>query len=557
VPDPETRPATYADQFAALRKQYTRQLGGTLDELARQVREQGPGMPRTTLEDIHASLHKLAGSGGTFGFPELTRQARALESTAKSWLDTTTAPEEGPWTEWRDSIVALHQSVDLSDIVPMVMTQSAPPAIKPHDHVRVAVIDDDLIIGAELSQGLRQFGYEVAHYPGFATAEPALLAAPPDILVVDVMLPGEVPPDGTLAIPPLFERLGRRLPTIFMTSRLDLPARLSVVRAGGDAFLTKPVDAPTLAGRIETLLRVHEQPPYRILIVDDDEVLAEHYRLALSGAGMLAIKICEPLKVLDTMHSLHPDLILMDLYMPECSGADLARALRFDDMWQTVPIVFLSSEEDLDQQIKAISRGGDDFLTKPISDKRLVAAVLARARRARQVAELMSQDSLTGLLKHASIKERLVQEASSAQRRDKPLAVVMVDIDLFKQVNDDWGHPMGDQVIKTLGNLLRQCLRRQDSVGRYGGEEFAAILPDCSSADAVRLIDDIRRRFSEIRFVHEGRSFSVTFSAGVASSEHHADAQGLLAAADLALYEAKHHGRNQVRLAQASQEGQA
>jgi diguanylate cyclase (GGDEF)-like protein len=113
---------------------------------------------------------------------------------------------------------------------------------------------------------------------------------------------------------------------------------------------------------------------------------------------------------------------------------------------------------------------------------------------------------------------------------------------------------VGDQVIKTLGHLLRQRLRRQDSVGRYGGEEFAAVMPECSTQHAVRLVDDIRQRFSEVRFIHQGQSFTVTLSAGVASINDYADAPSLLAAADTALYAAKHGGRNQVQSSPTPQE---
>lgn len=544
--DQANNPPSFADQFSALRNQYTRNLGEALEDLSQRVSAHDSDIPSAVLEDAYARLHKLAGSGGTFGFHELTIQARALELTVKTWLKAERSPEPAEWQVWRAKLLSLHEAVEPAGVEGLSLPQKAPPTIKPRDHFKIVVVDDDEAIGAELRQGLSQFGYEVTSHTGFETAGPDILADPPDILVVDVMLSGHTPPEGTDAIAPLFEQLGRTLPVIFMTSRTDLQARLAAVQAGGDVFVTKPADAPTMAGHIEALLRQEEELPYKILIVDDDEPLAEHYRLALSSAGMTASKLTEPLTLLEEMHRLHPDLVLMDLHMPECSGADLAQALRYDEAWQTVPIVFLSAEEDVDLQVKAMVGGGDDFMTKPISMARLIAVVRARARRARQLTELMSQDSLTGLLKHASIKERLIQEASSAQRRGSPLAVAMVDIDLFKTVNDDWGHPMGDQVIKTLGNLLRQCLRRQDSVGRYGGEEFAAILPDCTAAAAFQKLDDIRRRFSEIRFVHQGESFGVTISVGIASSEEFPDAQGLLSAADLALYKAKRSGRNQV-----------
>lgn len=281
----------------------------------------------------------------------------------------------------------------------------------------------------------------------------------------------------------------------------------------------------------------------RVLIVDDDEVLAEHYRLVLTAAGMLAEWVSDPNGVPAVLERLRPDVLLMDLYMPDFSGAELAQAIRYDENWQGLPIVFLSAEADLNVQMKAMGSIADDFLVKPLSDLQLVAGVRARTVRARRLAELMSQDSLTGLLKHGSIKERLIQELDRAARTGRPVAAVMVDIDHFKGVNDRWGHPVGDQVIKTLGHLLRHRLRRQDSVGRYGGEEFLAILPECSADDARALLEDIRQAFCNIKFGGGRETFGASFSAGVASLRTDG-AEALLAAADAALYRAKRSGRN-------------
>ena len=551
----QTPSPDFVAQLAALNARFAAQLGQTLDELNRLAMAHHSGeIPHELLQDLHARLHKLAGSGGTFGFPALSSQARALEIRAKVWLDSATAPPAAEWAAWQAALHALRQTIAAPATPSLRSARAASASLAHPGATRIVLIDDDLDYGAELRLGLSQFGYEVSHYPGFAAASPAILASPPDVLVVDIMLTGQTPADGTQAVAGLFAQMGRRVPTIFLTSRTDFSARIAVASAGGDAFLLKPVDAPSMANRIEMLIEEREKTPYRVLIVDDDEVLAEHYRLALSAAGMLAEKVGHPDEVLAVLERLRPDLILMDLYMPECSGADLARAIRYDPAWESVPIVYLSAEGELEAQLKAMDSGADDFLTKPISAKRLVGSVRARARRARKLAELMSQDSLTGLLKHASIKERLAQEVDRAKRQNKPLSVVMLDIDFFKKVNDSYGHPVGDQVIKTLGHLLRQRLRRQDSVGRYGGEEFAAVMPECSTQDAVRLVDDIRQRFSEVRFIHQGQSFSVTLSAGVASINDYADAPSLLAAADTALYAAKHGGRNQVQSSPTPQE---
>jgi diguanylate cyclase (GGDEF)-like protein len=249
-------------------------------------------------------------------------------------------------------------------------------------------------------------------------------------------------------------------------------------------------------------------------------------------------------------------MILMDMHMPGYSGPELATIIRHHTEWIGLPIVYLSAETDIAQQLQAMKRGADDFITKPISDAHLVSAVKIRAARSRQLADLASKDSLTGLLKHALIKESLALELARAQRNSKPISIAMIDIDLFKSVNDTYGHAVGDRVIVALAHLLKQRLRKTDIIGRYGGEEFVAILPECDLKTAKRLINDIRQRFSAISFQHEGKEFTSTLSAGIASNllPFTLNSSELLVSADEALYLAKHSGRNQVQVADSNHE---
>lgn len=227
----------------------------------------------------------------------------------------------------------------------------------------------------------------------------------------------------------------------------------------------------------------------------------------------------------------------------------MAQIIRFNDAWLRVPIIYLSAETDISQQMKALLKAGDDFVTKPISDNALVATVLARAQRARLLSNALARDSLTGLLKHADIKEQVAVEVERAKRSDKPTCVVMLDLDHFKNVNDQYGHAVGDNVIRALANLLRQRLRRGDSLGRYGGEEFTAVLPDCNLQQASEILDAIRLRFAELQFnTKDSGSFSVTFSAGIAQSQPQLKASELIELADQALYRAKAAGRNRVQV---------
>jgi response regulator receiver modulated diguanylate cyclase len=191
--------------------------------------------------------------------------------------------------------------------------------------------------------------------------------------------------------------------------------------------------------------RLHSEP-YTVLIVDDSPLMAEVYALALRTAGMHVVPTTDPMQVSNLLAELQPDLILLDMYMPDCNGQELAAVIRQQPEYHSIPIVFLSGETDRAAQLAALARGGDDFLTKPINLDHLVAAVSSRIQRARTMRSLMVRDSLTGLFNHSVTHELLMREIARAQRLSQPLSVILIDIDHFKQVNDQYGHQVGDRV---------------------------------------------------------------------------------------------------------------
>ena len=283
-----------------------------------------------------------------------------------------------------------------------------------------------------------------------------------------------------------------------------------------------------------------------MLIIDDSPSLLAFYAAHLSGAGFLTQTLVEPLKALEVLADNPPEIILLDMHMPGASGQELAKVIRQQDAFLSIPIVFLSAEKDVGLQREAMSLGGDEFLQKPIAPEHLVSAVASRIARYRALRNLMVRDSLTNLLNHTSYKERLRAEVSRAGRLGKLLCVGLIDIDHFKKVNDTYGHPAGDRVIKNLARLLRQRLRSTHVIGRHGGEEFAVVLTATGMDDALDTLNQIRESFAAIE-QHAGKdSFRCTLSAGLAPFPELDEAESLIQAADEALYRAKHGGRNQV-----------
>jgi diguanylate cyclase (GGDEF)-like protein len=284
------------------------------------------------------------------------------------------------------------------------------------------------------------------------------------------------------------------------------------------------------------------------MIVDDSRSQSAYYATVLGQAGITTHIVNDPLTVMKPLFEFEPDLILIDIYMLGCNGIELAKVIRQLEKFVSIPIVFLSAEKDLDQKFAAMGLGGDDFLTKPIQPQHLATSVTSRIHRSLMLRSFMVHDSLTGLLNHTSIKDQLEREVSRVKRQGIQCCFVMIDIDFFKKVNDTYGHLAGDRVIKSLSRLLKQRTRSSDAVGRYGGEEFAIILSDTNSLNAVSVMDSMREDFSRLLHSGNGIEFAVTFSCGVANISDFADATLTSDAADKALYIAKREGRNRVVL---------
>lgn len=331
----------------------------------------------------------------------------------------------------------------------------------------------------------------------------------------------------------------------------DFDSQKAVLAAGCDYCFTQGAAQSTLIDRIVRVNETREESPYHVLVVEDSKTAAAMIQRTLSEGGMQATVIHDPGAVLDSLAQHNPDLVLMDMHMPRCNGVEVTRVLRQHPEFLSTPVVYLSGDADVALQVDALRLGGDHFLTKPFNPVMLNAVIKSKIERYRALRKHMVCDSLTGLLNHTTCKQRIDGLVLSGLREEQQFCVAMVDIDHFKRVNDTWGHPAGDQVIRSMAWLLKQRLRGTDVVGRYGGEEFVVMLPGSALAEARQLLDAIRQDFGCI--VHEaaGQRFQCSFSAGVAQWANGESADAVLNRADALLYQAKTAGRNRVAPADA------
>lgn len=502
-----------------------------------------------SLQNFHRILHDIAGTSGTFGFEQLSQYSRELTRSIRQYLEPGQAPPDHIFTVFLSLFEQLERSMVEAAYNSTYNPDNSQVLRQLQENFTICLLSSHK--QDELVQQLQHYGYQSQNLLLEAGYVQRVLEANPQLIIADI---SSTDIDSDLAyLQQLPTSFRRQRPLLVVANRDDIHTRLAAVRAGARAFFTMPLD---IAELIDTLNGFAQHPtvtPYRVLIIENEPHLAKLYVATLEYANMQCQHIADPLHIMPALVEFRPELILLDLYMPTCNGWELAQVIRQQRAYVSIPIVFLSSEHDTQRQLEAMRLGGDDFLTKPVAPHYLIASIQARAARSRELRHFIERDSLTGLFNHGKITEQIEVELSRARRRNRPLSLVLLDLDHFKGVNDRYGHPAGDRVLKSFAELLKQRMRRSDILGRYGGEEFAILLPDTSASDAATVLSELHKRFSALHHYAGNERFQVNFSAGLASYPPHQQADSLHEAADKALYRAKNQGRNCTIVDEASQ----
>lgn len=296
----------------------------------------------------------------------------------------------------------------------------------------------------------------------------------------------------------------------------------------------------------------------KVLIAEDNRDLRDIVARMVKTLGHEVMLVSTGKEALRYVHEHSPDIVLLDVMMPEMTGFEFCQALQTEEAGRDVHIIITSARDALEDKVKGLELGAADYLTKPFSLAELRARLQVGERIVRhrksikeqktQLEHLAREDMLTGLSNRRHFEERLQEEWQRALRYGHALTLLLCDIDHFKQVNDLYGHACGDAVLKEVGQTLLRNSRASDVVARYGGEEFVVLLCEASPEQAMVAAERLRAAIKALSFHHPSGSFRVTMSIGIASSESK-DPEGpvrLLAEADEALYAAKGLGRDRV-----------
>ena len=280
-----------------------------------------------------------------------------------------------------------------------------------------------------------------------------------------------------------------------------------------------------------------------ILIIDDDLEFVSYLKELLEKLGAQVIISLNGKRGIEQFYSMRPSIVIIDAKLPDMTGFEVLDQIAETARQKNTTLAISSEDVTKEILMETYSRGAMDLISKPFDMEVFFPYLFNRQLRQRAISSSIITDSLTGVGNRRHFDETVNRLAKKSDQTESTFSLVIIDLDHFKQVNDLYGHPAGDEVLRKFGALIKEEKREGDSVFRYGGEEFALLFVNVKAEDTIHAVERIRNSFNDLKFTSGDETFQVTFSAGSATYE--GDTVGLISASDQALYEAKRSGRNQ------------
>ncbi|PZO08182.1 MAG: hypothetical protein DCF27_09065 [Lysobacteraceae bacterium] len=427
--------------------------------------------------------------------------------------------------------------------------KAAPPAAAPTAPIgagiRVYHLTEYGPLSLELDQRMEALGYEVELLETADELQELLSALPAQLILVDAAFSDQLEGIGK-AVREARDRTKGRLLLVALSQADDINLRLTASRAGVDSLVVDPDGASDVLRRLALLLDPGSEAPYRILIVEDDRSQALFAEGILRNAGMETMVILEPLDVLSSLHQFQPDLILMDLHMPNANGIELTVLIRDQDAFLHTPIVFLSGESDEDRHFDALEAGGDDFLSKPVRPKYLIASVKNRVARHRALEtrrqRRRGKDHDTGLFSREELLESLDALLEDANERG-PGGVLFLEIESVNLLRDRLGLTSLEQLLASVGKLLADTAG-PTAAGRFGDGSYLILDHERDEAGLEALATQLRGALVQHPFNVQGHPLRLRVSVGICALRHRFHHAGeLLNAAERMAREARTNDR--------------
>ena len=496
--------------------------------------------------DGYMEAHRLIGSLGSLGFLEASKIMRQIEQMLKS--DFALAQT--------DAVMLLKLIVDLEtnncELLPTVKSAQSQSQSQSYSHnlllPLLLIVDDDADFIKEVELEAETWEIRVQTVGDLVTAKEKIINEPPDVILLDIRFLNTI--DNGLTLLNELAQHKPKIPTVIVTAAAKLSDRVIAVRRGGCSFIEKPALTQEIFNTILQVLQQQRDRP-KVMIVDDDPMSLVVLELLLNRWDIEVTTLQNPKQFWDVLESTSPDLLILDWNMPKYSGLDLCQAVRMSPLWHDLPIIFVSSNCDRETIHQLFAAGADDYLSKASVETDLYPRIFNRIERRRQSRQIADFDRLTGVYTYSRGIQSLTKLLQLATRNQQTLCVAILDLDLFKLVNDRYGHSMGDVILKQFGKLLRQYFRNEDVTMRWGGDEFLVGLYGANLQQSIQRLNTVLETWREQKILTiDKETVSITFSVGVVEyPQNGTNLEMLFRSMKTALYQAKAAGRNQIMAA--------
>ncbi|WP_237134129.1 EAL domain-containing protein [Pseudohongiella sp. O18] len=488
----------FDDELAILRERYRRNLLNYRSEIEQHWSSLQQDRRSVHLEQLAMLAHRLAGSGRAYGFEKLSQLARSLEHTIDHQEKPASDDLLTQLTEPVNQLLArlrLDESDQDSATEPHTSTSDLTSPDYNPDEVRILVVDDDTDFCLKLCHFLRNHGYTVFSLNDIAGFEDAVARFSPKAVIVDMDFYGQRKA-GAQTVLSWHERSGKPVPVIFVSAFDSMDLRLAAVRAGGNFFLSKPLDQHRLLFILGSELDLQPADAFRVLLVDDDADLLILYESILTRSGYAVHTASCATEALNLLEQESVDLVLIDVYMPEFNGIELGQLIRQHERFAHISLLFMSASADTDVRLACARLTSDEFINKPIEPWRLNMVIKARSTRKHNHLtrsyinydqHWQQYDQLTALPSLKTFRKAL-QLRLETLNPSEHFAVLKIDIRHFHTVNNLYGYFTGNQVLQRLAWELSQSLTLDDLLCRESGDEFlvmTAVTTDPSTIDTL------------------------------------------------------------------------
>lgn len=368
--------------------------------------------------------------------------------------------------------------------------------------VRILIVDDDPDF-LDLVEVLgKRLMIEIVRAHSSSEALDRAGKTPLAAAILDVQLAGE---DISFELAPALRQLPGKenLPLAFISGKAHIYNRVAAADAGAALFLTKPLSLDALNSAVQQLIALSSYNNYRILFVDDDQELTNLVAATLELQEIEVRTLNDPIRILDAMHEVRPDLLLLDLLMPGLNGFDVCKMIRTSAFWQDIPIVVMTAHTGLNVRLSAFKVGADDCIAKPFHEQELVNILKSHMHRYRLLKHMMSKHPITGLPLNLSFVDHLQSTMALAERVGFPLTLAVLAPDNFKQIRQTYGYKAADDVVTQCAQLLAKRCDPSDQVGHLSEDKIIACFPDKTRQTIEALLDDFAKDFAVEQFTGE------------------------------------------------------